>query len=203
MVHAMTKPTSCAIGLSVHTGWAACCVVSGDVRAPEVLAREVIEMLGDQDRFVFHRAAEMSPAEAERSIRLAKQDAVRAARSAFDRLVDRMRAQGRAIVRCAIVARQGVMPPLEEVVRAHPRIHTAEGTFFRDVLLDAAELLRVATEVFPPKELDALALNAMTIPSEQMATLLARAGKALGPPWGKDEKMASLAAWTALSRRRS
>jgi hypothetical protein len=39
MIDAVRKPTSCAIGLSVHTGWAACCLVSGDVRAPEVLAR--------------------------------------------------------------------------------------------------------------------------------------------------------------------
>ena len=60
----MTKPTSCAVGLSVHTGWAACCVVSGDVRAPEILAREVIEILGDRERFVFHVAAAMKPADA-------------------------------------------------------------------------------------------------------------------------------------------
>jgi hypothetical protein len=46
---------------------------------------------------------------------------------------------------------------------------------------------------------DALAAKAMAIPSTQIATLLAHAGKGMGPPWGKDEKMASLAAWTALS----
>ena len=183
----------------MHTGWAACCVVSGDVRAPEILAREVIEILGDRERFVFHVAAAMKPADAERSVARAKQDAVRAAKSALDRLIERMRAQGRSIERCAIVARQGAMPPLEEVVRAHPRIHTAEGVFFRDVLRDAAEAHRVETEVFPPKELDALAAKAMTIPSAQLAKLVVRAGKGLGPPWGKDERMASLAAWTALS----
>jgi hypothetical protein len=195
----MTKPTSCAIGLSVHTGWAACCVVSGDVRAPEILARELIEMLGDQDRFVFHVAAKLKPADAERGVTRVREDAVRAATSALDLLIGRMRGQGRPIARCAIVARQGAMPALEEVVKAHPRIHTAEGVFFRDVLRDAAESHRLATQVFPPKELDALAAKAMTIPSAQLAKLLDRAGKGLGPPWGKDQRMASLAAWTALS----
>jgi hypothetical protein len=195
----MTKPTSCAIGLSVHTGWAACCVVSGDVRSPEILARELIDMLADQDRFVFHVAAKLKPADAERGVTRVREDAVRAATSALDLLVGRMRAQGHSIARCAIVARQGAMPPLEEVVKAHARIHTAEGVFFRDVLRDAAESHRLATQVFPPKELDALAAKAMTIPSAQLAKLLDRAGKGLGPPWGKDQRMASLAAWTALS----
>jgi hypothetical protein len=195
----MTKPTSCAIGLSVHTGWAACCVVSGDVRSPEILARELIDMLGDQDRFVFHVAAKLKPADAERGVTRVREDAVRAATSALDLLVGRMRAQGHSIARCAIVARQGAMPPLEEVVKAHPRIHTAEGVFFRDVLRDAAESHRLATQMFPPKELDALAAKAMTIPSAQLAKLLDRAGKGLGPPWGKDQRLASLAAWTALS----
>jgi hypothetical protein len=195
----MTKPTSCAIGLSVHTGWAACCVVSGNVHAPDILARELIEMLGDQDRFVFHVAAKMKPADAERGVTRVREGAVRAAKSALDLLVGRMRAQRRSIGRCAIVARRGAMPPLEEVLKAHPRIHTAEGVFFRDVLRDAAESHRLATQVFPPKELDALAAKAMTIPSAQLAKLLDRAGKGLGPPWGKDQRMASLAAWTALS----
>src|SRR5712692_1572965 len=112
----MTKPMPCAIGLSVHTGWAACCVVSGDLREPEILAREVVEMLGDQERFVFHRAAQIAPADAERGVTRAREDAVRAATGALDLLVGRMRAQGRSITRCAIVARQGAMPPLEEVV---------------------------------------------------------------------------------------
>jgi hypothetical protein len=91
------------------------------------------------------------------------------------------------------------MPPLEEVVKAHPRIHTAEGIFFRDVLRDAAKSHHLATNVYPPKELDALAAKATTIPSAQLAKLVTLAGKGLGPPWGRDERIASLAAWTALS----
>src|SRR5260370_41232162 len=83
VVAAMTKPTPCAIGLSVHTGWAACCVVSGDVRAPGILARGVIEILGDRKRFGFHLAAGMKPADAARSVTRAREHAVRAAGSAL------------------------------------------------------------------------------------------------------------------------
>jgi len=35
------------LGLSVHTGWAACVVAGGSVRAPRLDAREEIELLGD------------------------------------------------------------------------------------------------------------------------------------------------------------
>ena len=54
-----------ALGISVHTGWAACVVVGGSLRKPEIVANEIIEMLGDAERFCFHMAAEMKPAEAE------------------------------------------------------------------------------------------------------------------------------------------
>jgi hypothetical protein len=35
--------------------------------------------------------------------------------------------------------------------------------------------------------------------SEEIATLLANAGRGLGAPWGKDEKSAALAAWTVMA----
>lgn len=193
------KPDRFALGLSVHTGWAACCVVGGDLREPDVAAREIVEMLGDPERFVFHRAAEMKRDRAEQSVASARRDALVAAKESVAALVDRMRAEGRRIARCAIVARHGELPPLDDIVSAHPRIHTAEGTFYRDVLREAAASCAMETRVVAPKELGALAAEAMDVKTAQIATLLAAAGRALGPPWGKDEKTAALAAWTVLA----
>ncbi len=103
------------------------------------------------------------------------------------------------MVGCAIVAKAGARPAsIEEIIAAHPRIHTAEGCFYRDVLLAAARVSGIAPRVFPPKELDAAAEKALKIDESEITRLLAKIGSAVGSPWGKDQKMAALAAFTLL-----
>lgn len=52
------------------------------------------------------------------------------------------------------------------------------GHFYRDVLRDACT---VPVQLVAPRSLDAGSV-----------------GKLAGPPWGKDQKLAALAAWAAL-----
>ena len=59
-----------AMGITIHTGWGACVVVGGSLAKPEIIANEVIEILGDSERFCFHMAADMSRAAAEQWIAL-------------------------------------------------------------------------------------------------------------------------------------
>jgi hypothetical protein len=179
----------CALGLSVHTGWAACVAASGSLRAPGIEAREEIEMLGDRDRFLFHRAAEMDLAAARRSVARAGSEAMERATAAIARLVGHVHAAGHALVGCAIVAQKAALPAsLEEIIAAHPRIHAAEGCFYRDVLRGAAEANGLTASVIPPRSLDFSAHSA----------LLAEAGRGAGKPWAKDQKLAALAAWSLL-----
>ena len=79
---------------------------------------------------------------------------------------------------------------LEEIIAAHPRIHTAEGCFYRDVLVDAAEAAGMEAVVISPKD----------IPLEAHAQRLAEIGKEVGRPWSKDERLAAVAAWLVLRR---
>lgn len=51
-----------ALGISVHTGWAACVVVGGSLRQPEIIANEIVQVLPDPERFCFHAAPKMSRA---------------------------------------------------------------------------------------------------------------------------------------------
>ena len=181
----------CAIGVSVHTGWAACVAAAGSLRAPRIEAREEIEMLGDADRFVFHRAAGMDLASAKVSVARANAQATERATAAIARFLQRVRGGGHEVAGIAIVAKDTPMlASLEEIVAAHPRIHTAEGRFFRDVLRRAAEANRLEVRVVPPDALDLVSA----------AALLAAAGRAAGRPWGKDQKIAALAAWSLLAR---
>jgi hypothetical protein len=119
----------------------------------------------------------------------AREQAVERATAAVAGVVEHLRAAGHEAVACAVVASVTPMPgSLEEIVSAHPRIHTAEGCFYRDVLLRAAEANRLPSRIVPPRSLDL----------DGKALLLADAGRAVGKPWAKDQKLAALAAWTVL-----
>jgi hypothetical protein len=72
-----------AIGISIHTGWGACAVVSGSLLEPEIVANEVIGILGDSDRFCFHTAAGMERGAAEKWIAHARQKAIISAKRAL------------------------------------------------------------------------------------------------------------------------
>lgn len=161
-----------AMGVSIHTGWAACVVVSGSLAKPEIVANEVIEMLGDSERFCFHMAAEMKRAEAEKWIARARSKAVANAKRALAPLT----AKDANV--CAIVAKPGHAPDLDAVLASHPRIHTAEGCFYRDVLREACT---VPVQFVRPSALD-----------------VSKVGKLAAPPWGRDQKLAALAAWTVI-----
>jgi hypothetical protein len=162
-----------ALGLSVHTGWAAGVVVGGTLAKPEIAANERIEILGDAERFCFHMAAEMKRPAAEKWLAQLRRKAVANARRALEAFV------AKADV-CAIVAKAGDAGSLDEALASHPRIHTAEGCFYRDVLREACTL---PAEVVPPSALD-----------------VTRVGKLAPPPWGRDQRLAALAAWTVLHR---
>jgi hypothetical protein len=170
-----------ALGLSLHTGWAACVLAGGSLREPKVEARQELELLGDRERFVFHRAAELDREDAKLSIDRAWSVAVERASSAIRQLT-----HGRDVGVCAIVAKHGEMPPLDTVLASHPRIHAAEGIFYRDVVAHAAAANGLEARVLPPASLD---MN---------HGALAAAGRVVGKPWNRDYKLAALAAWLSL-----
>jgi hypothetical protein len=163
-----------ALGISLHTGWGACVVVEGSLRKPQVVANEIIEILEDSERFCFHLAADMEYAAAEKWIAWMREKAVANSRRAIAPLL----LQGVSV--CAIVAKEGSPPALREVLASHPRIHAAEGFFYRDALREACS---IPTRIVSPKSLD---------PSQ--------VSKCVPAPWGRDQKLAALAGWTAMKR---
>jgi hypothetical protein len=172
----------CAVGFSVHTGWAACVIAAGSIERPRIELRDRIELLGDADRFVFHRAAEMRATDAKAFVTRAGREARVAATRAMKRI-----AEGRALAGCAIVAGAIAMPPLDVVVASHPMMHTAEGLFYRDALKAAAQAAGLRTQIVTPKSLDIKRAE------------LAEVGRAVGKPWNTDVKLAALAAWALLA----
>lgn len=168
-----TMATQRAMGISVHTGWGACVVVAGSLEHPEVVAAAMIEVLPDNERFCFHSAAEMPPKAAREWLAHLREKALSNARRELVALIPRVSI-------CAIVAKEGEPGDLAAVMQSHPRIHTAEGYFYRDVFRDACP---VPAYIVPPSSLD-----------------VSKVGKLAAPPWGRDQKLAALAAWSLIGR---
>src|ERR1700754_4284826 len=102
-----------ALGISVHTGWGACVVVAGSLRQPQIVANEVIDVLGDAERFCFHMAAEMSRADVEQWLDRLRKKAIANARAALAGLL----AQG--VSRCAIISKHSWAS------RVHPSVEAS------------------------------------------------------------------------------
>lgn len=163
-----------AIGITVHTGWGACVIVGGSLRNPEIVDNKVIELLGDMERFCYHRAAEMKPELVREWLTRIRAKALARARSELSPLL------AEDIRVAAVVAKEGTLPGLEKIPATHARIHSAEGFFYRDVFREACQ---VPCRVIPPASLDISAV-----------------GRLATKPWGRDQKLAALAAWQMMSR---
>lgn len=161
-----------AIGITVHTGWGACVVVAGSPRKPEVLDNKVVELLGDTERFCYHRAAEMEAASVRGWLEELRAKALLRARGELAPLIAQQVAAG------AIVAKEGTLPDLADALESHMRIHSAEGLFYRDVFREACG---VPCRIFPPAALD-----------------ITEVGGVSARPWGRDQKLAALAAWQVM-----
>lgn len=162
-----------AIGISVHTGWASCVVVGGSLRKPEIVGNKVIKLLGDAERFCFHRAAGMKPELVEEWLTRVRAKALAHARSELSPLM------AEHVDVCAIVAKRGIFPDLDTILATHMRIHSAEGLFYRDVFRDACQ---IPCRIIPPASLDITVV-----------------GRLPAKPWGRDQKLAALAAWQVMS----
>jgi hypothetical protein len=162
-----------ALGITVHTGWGACVVVGGSLEHPEIIVNTVIEVLGNDERFCYHSAAEMQPEAARNWLEHMREKALIAARGGLAPLAAHVSA-------CAIVAKEGESADLARVLGSHPLIHTAEGCFYREVFRAACP---VPVRIIPPSALD-----------------VSRVGKLAAPPWGRDQKLAALAAWSLIDR---
>jgi hypothetical protein len=168
-----SRARECAIGISVHTGWGACVVVGGSLREPEIIGNTVVELMEGTERFCYHHAAEMKAASVPEWLERVRAQALAQARIALTPLLTPTVRVG------AIVAKQGALPDPDTALATHMRIHLAEGLFYRDIFREAC---KIPCRITPPASLDITAV-----------------GKLATKPWSRDQKLAALAAWQAMS----
>ena len=195
-----------AFGMKAHSGWAALVVLGSLNGELQIVDRRRLELVETNDaswaKQPYHAAEELDRDEArvlvKRGIDTARRIAVREMRSA----VKRLRGDGYEVEACAVLMGQP-MPDwsVDEILAVHFRMHKAEGVLFRDVLARAATTCGLRFVGVPEKQLAEHAERALETSMSRLQKTIASLGKSAGPPWGKDQKDAALAAIIALKNQ--
>ncbi len=187
------------LGFRPHTYWTAVVAVAGSADAPDIVERRRFEFAAGAERFVFHQAAQTTTVEAERLIANVRRATEANAQQAIRRLVDELSRRGFAARLAAVPAATAKLPDrLEDIVRAHSRIHAAEGNFYRDVIATACATAGLEVTRVVERELPALTCDLLGVGRPALDARLKAMGAALGSPWSEDQKLAAQAAWLRL-----
>jgi hypothetical protein len=192
-----------AFGIKAHSGWAALVVLGTSKGEPQVVDRSRMELVEKDEaswaKQPYHAAEHLNAGEARDLVRrglvASRRNAVREMRAA----VERARQAGHEVAVCAVLVGEP-MPDwsVGEILAVHFRMHKAEGVLFRDALARAAGASGLRLLTIPEKQLDEQAERALGASAGGLRKIIASLGKSVGPPWGKDQKDASLAAMIAL-----
>ena len=194
-----------AFGLKAHSGWAALVVLGkGDGERRRRRPAPHRARRGRVGEAAVSRGRGLKPDAArdlvKRGVEAAHRNALREIRAA----VKRERERDNEVTACAVLV-GAPMPDWsdEEILAVHFRMHKAEGVLFREALVGAAEACGLRLVAIPEKLLTKHAEKALGTPASGLAKRIAALGKSVGPPWGKDQKDAALAALVALRGRGS
>ncbi len=191
-----------AIGFSTHSGWAVLVAVAGPPSQPSVALRRRVELSRRTPRQPFHAAEGRPFAAAESLIRRSTEEARARADRAVQEADEELRAAGHELVASGLLLAAGrPLPGLREILGSHALIHAAEGELFRDVLRQASRSCGLRVAEARDRDLEALAARSLRRAAAELQRRLAEWGKAMGPPWTRDEKRAALVAWLALGSR--
>lgn len=195
------KRTPAALGFRAHTGWAALVAAAGPASSPTVLHRARVEMIEghapNAPPFVYHAAAKLPLADAERLLRTSQIEARARAKKAIAAVVRELDARGFVVVAGGIiVGNRPLTSPLATILRAHSLIHAAEGALYRGALADACAACDVPVTTIRANELWPQGSKTLRLPEARLRARLTDAGP--GPPWAQDQKESLLVALLAL-----
>jgi hypothetical protein len=195
-----------AIGLRVHSGWAALVVVGGSPRAPEISSRRRIEMADPQlpgSQQPYHAAEGLELAKAAALLKRFRETARRMAVRGLGQVIAEARERGQRIVGCGILQSSGrVGASLATTLASHALIHTADGIHFRDALKKAGEHLDLPVVEVRERELMEEASRKLGLSPTEVGRDLVELGRSIGPPWTQDQKYAAIVARLVLAGRR-
>lgn len=191
-----------ALGFRAHSGWAVAVAVAASHQNLTVVERRRIITADPAipgSRQPYHAAERLEFKEAEPLLRMCRESSFALAARAVNALIADLAREGHQIHCAGILFASGrPLPDLAGILRSHALIHTAEGDFFRAVLVQACESRSVAVTRVKEREAWERAAEATRMSAAELHVHLGDLGRTLGPPWRADEKLASLAAWIAM-----
>ncbi len=192
-----------ALGFRAHSGWSTLVAVSGERHSPLVVDRRQIQLSEPTihgSKQPYHAAQMLKLDEAEKFVNRCIEDATRRAEQALRTAIDCLCQKGDSVVGCGILLGSGrPTPALATTLASHALIHTAEGELFRKALVNASERYGLPVTGVKERELFDRGTVDLHIPVDKLKRHVAELGRAIGPPWRQDEKLAALAAWVALA----
>jgi hypothetical protein len=149
----------------------------------------------------YHAADGLEPENARDIVKRGIDAARRVAVEELQAALIRSRELQHEIVACAVLVPEP-MPDwsTEQILSVHFRMHKAEGLLFPDAIARAAIACGLHLVEVREKRLWEEAERPLAIARGALMKRIAALGKAAGPPWGKDQKSAALAAMLALGQ---
>lgn len=192
------QPSIAVLGFRPHTYWTSAVALAGSLDEPRVLERRRVVFAAGSERSVYHQA-EADPARGPALLAEVRAATETNAAREIGALVADLQRDGLGI-RCAATAAATAKLPerLEDILRSHAMMHTAEGSFYRDVVAAACASVGLQVERVVERELSALVGDRLGVNPAAVEARLKTMGAALGPPWSEDYKLATLAAWLHL-----
>ncbi len=193
-----------AFGFKAHSGWAALVVLgqsslkrSGDFVVVDRLRVELVEE--EWAKQPYHAAEELKADVARKLVKRGIDAAYRIANREMRAAVAQERERENEVAACAVLV-GNPMPEwtVDEILAVHFRMHQAEGVLFREALINAARECSLKVVEAPEKTIMAHAENTLGLSAGDLSKQLTTLGKLAGPPWGKDQKDATLAAMLAF-----
>ena len=194
--------TRAGLGFRVHSGWAALVAIAekgGDV---EIVDRRKIGLAGEGiPRQPYHAAEGLDLEKAAELIRHCVQGSRRLAVRGLRETIENLRREGYEVAGCGLLLASGrPLPGLPAILASHALIHTADGEHFRDAIVHAAGKSNLPVTTVREKEVWARASADLLVPIERLERRIGEIGKAIGPPWTQDQKLAAMAGWLALAK---
>jgi hypothetical protein len=196
-----------ALGLRAHSGWAVLVAISGSSEAPDVIHRRRIvtadpEIRGSKQPF--HAAEPLKLLDAQSLINECTESTRRLSREALREVITDLREKGLEVIGCGVILGSGrSLPALEAILASHALLHTAEGEFYRQALVEAGEHCGLPVSGVKEREAYERGAEQLDLSADELQTRIVALGRGIGPPWTQDQKFAALVAWLALAKPKS
>jgi hypothetical protein len=146
----------------------------------------------------YHAAKDRSAETAETFLRQCRESSTALSIRGIAGLVSDVTQNGLTVAHAAVLASGRPLPSLTAILRSHALIHTAEGEFFREILIAASEHCSLEVTKVSEREIWQTGAKVFRFSIPDLQQRIGQLGTSVGPPWRQDEKFASLAGWIAL-----